>query len=365
MGVLRVLLALSVALSHLGESILLSLAGGVASVQAFYIISGFYMATILTEKYDPRKDMAVFYSNRALRIYSIYFISLAISLVAYTIIYRAGQGGWLHYVIHNIGKIDTLGQAWLAFTSLFIIGEESTLFLEIKDGALAFTPNGPSGPVPVWYFLPVPQAWSISLELMFYALVPFLIRNSTRVLWGIVAATLILRATIYAIGYQTDPWVSRFFPTELGLFVGGMCARRVYDAFAHRVPRAVLLPIGVAFVVVTCFLNYLMQHFPLLYVIWPYYAFAVIAVPALFALTRQSKLDQFLGSFSYPLYLIHWVVIWFYDAFAASWGMPLTGSPARIAICVAVSFLLSWVIVISVEAPLDRYRQRRVAAMAA
>lgn len=364
MGLLRVLLALSVALSHLGDTRWFNLAGGIASVQTFYIISGFYMATILTEKYDPRTDLGVFYTNRFLRIYSIYFVSLLISLAAYAVIYEAGKGGWLHYVVNNIGKIDTLGQAWLAFTALFIVGQESTLFLTLENGALAFTPDGPGGATPIWYFMPVPQAWSISLELMFYALVPFLIRYSTRVLWGIVAATMVLRIAIYAAGYQNDPWLSRFFPTELGLFVAGMCARRLYDAYAHRITRRTLLVIAGTFLFVSCFVRYAMYHFLIVQVIWPYYAFAVIAVPCLFALTRQIKADQYIGSFSYPLYLIHWVVIWFYDAFAAAWGMPLTGSPWRVAICVLVSFILSWIIVVSVEAPLDRYRQRRIAALA-
>lgn len=364
MGLLRVILALSVALSHFGESRWFNLAGGIASVQAFYMISGFYMATILTEKYDPRTDLGIFYTNRFLRIYSIYFVSLLISLAAYTVIYQSGKGGWLHYVINSIDRVNTLGQIWLAFTSLFIVGQETTLFLEIRDGALAFTPDGPSGDVPVWFFLPVPQAWSISLELMFYALVPFLIRNATRTLWAIVVATLVLRIGIYAAGYDHDPWLSRFFPVELGLFVAGMCARRLYDAYAHRVTRRSLLMIGGTFLVVTCFVRYLMMHFLIQQVIWPYFAFAVVAVPCLFALTRQSKRDQFIGSFSYPLYLVHWAVLAFYDAFAQQWGLPPAGSPIRVAILVLVSFALSWIIVVSVEVPLDRYRQRRVAALA-
>jgi peptidoglycan/LPS O-acetylase OafA/YrhL len=270
----------------------------------------------------------------------------------------------MQYVIYNIGRMDILGQIWLAFTSLFILGQETTLFLEIRDGALGFTPSGPSGDFPVWFFLPVPQAWSISLELMFYALVPFLIRYSTRVLWGIVIATLVLRVAIYAAGYYADPWITRFFPNELGLFVAGMCARRLYDAYAHRVPRNTLLVLGVSFIVITCFVRYLMMHFLVQHVIWPYYALAVVAVPCLFALTRQSKRDQFVGSFSYPLYLIHWAVLSFYDAFEPSWGLPAAGTPLRVLILVLVSFALSWIIVASVEVPLDRYRQRRVAAMA-
>ena len=57
MGLLRVILALSVAVAHFGGFFGYTIAGGFAAVQMFYIISGFYMATILTEKYDPRRDI--------------------------------------------------------------------------------------------------------------------------------------------------------------------------------------------------------------------------------------------------------------------------------------------------------------------
>ena len=34
----------------------------------------------------------------------------------------------------------------------------------------------------------------------------------------------------------------------------------------------------------------------------------------------------------------------------------------RVLICVAGTFALSWLIIVSVEVPMDRYRQRRAAA---
>ncbi len=362
MGLLRVLLALSVALSHLGDFRGFGIAGGFAAVQMFYMISGFYMATILTGKYDPRRDIAVFYSNRLLRIYSIYLVCLLISLAAYIAIYAAGQGGWLAYVIANIGRIDGLGRLWLAFTSIAIVGQESTLFLELKDGALAFTPNGPGGETPVWVFMPIPQAWSISLELMFYALVPFLIRNKTNVLIGIVAAALVARVAVYAAGYDHDPWLSRFFPFELALFVLGMIARRIYDSAVITLQHRTQVAVALAFVILTCAVRELVVDVGL-HVVWVYYAAGLIGLPCLFAVTRHSKADQFLGSFSYPLYLIHWTVMMFYDAFAVQLNLPATGSVARAAICVTVSLVVSWIVVVSVEAPLDRYRQKRLLRM--
>src|SRR4051812_38784319 len=97
MGLLRVLLALSVVFAHLGGVFGWTIAGGFAAVQMFYIISGFYMATILAEKYNPRADIGLFYANRGLRIYSTYFVALAITLAGFYLIYATGRGGWMQY----------------------------------------------------------------------------------------------------------------------------------------------------------------------------------------------------------------------------------------------------------------------------
>jgi len=362
MGLLRVLLALSVAFSHMADFRWLSLAGGTVAVQAFYMISGFYMATILTEKYDPRADLGIFYSNRFLRIYSIYFVSVIISLAAYAVIYWTGREGWLHYVVHGSGMVDGLGKVWLAFSAIFVVGQDVNLFLEIRDGEIGYTPNGPGGALPVWYFMPVPQAWSISLELMFYGLVPFLIRLRTSALTMVAAASLALRLGLYATGFDHDPWISRFFPNELALFVMGMLARRLYDAGFREIGRSRLAVIAISFLVLTCFVRFLHTVIPVRHIEWVYYFLAVLAIPCLFELTRHSKLDQFVGNFSYPLYLIHWVVIAFYDSFVQPVGIEERTSPIRITVCIVASLVLSWIIVISVETPLDRFRQRRAAA---
>lgn len=362
MGVLRVLLALSVALSHYGVSHGFALAGGFAAVQMFYVISGFYMATILTEKYDPRRDLGIFYSNRFLRIYSVYFVCVPISLAAYAAIYHAGHGGWTHYLIETTRDIEWPGRLWLLFTAIFIFGQESTLFLKYADGGLVFTAGGPSGDYPIWYTMPVPQAWSISLELMFYCLVPFLIRNRTRTLIGIIAVTMVLRIAIYSAGYATDPWTSRFFPTELGLFVLGMVARRIYDAYIVEIGRKTQVAVVLIFLLVSCSVGWLslfVSNYHL--VIWPYYFSALFALPCLFHMTRHSKIDGYIGGFSYPLYMIHWVVMAFYDAFAADLHLPGSGTWERVVILVAAAFAISWIIVVAIEVPVDRYRQRRFA----
>ncbi len=74
MGILRILLAISVVLAHSSSIFGFSLVGGQIAVQAFYIISGFYMALILNEKYiGANNSYKLFISNRFLRLYQIDF----------------------------------------------------------------------------------------------------------------------------------------------------------------------------------------------------------------------------------------------------------------------------------------------------
>ena len=365
MGLLRLLLAISVANSHFGGILGYYFAGAFTAVQMFYVISGFYMATILTEKYDPRKDLGVFFSNRFIRIFSIYFVAALISLIAYYILYSAGRPGWFFAdVAAQSALIAWPEKLWIVFTNLFVFGQDSILFLKISDGGFAFAPEGPNRVNELWRLMLVPQAWSISLELMFYCMVPFLIRNSTKTLVGIIAATLVLRIMVYRMGYEADPWMSRFFPLELGLFVMGMVSRRIYDATIGKIGRIPQILVALLFFVVTCSLWRLVEwsyemRFSLSYIVWPYYFSALIALPCLFQLTRTNKIDNFLGQFSYPVYLMHWAAMIFYDAFAAQLGFPVSGSWVRVVILLALTVVLAWGIVVAIEAPLDRYRQHR------
>lgn len=175
---------------------------------------------------------------------------------------------------------------------------------------------------------------------------------------------------IYHAGFEIDPWMSRFFPIEIGTFVLGMLGRRFYDAYVVHMDRKSCMAFGVSFVLLTLFiydiaiLSYRF-HFSMSYMLWPYYGLAALAIPCLFHVTRHSKFDAFLGNFSYPLYLIHWLVMYIYEAFTMTLHLPMRDSPWRILILVALSLAFSWLVIVMVEVPLDRYRQRRYARMAA
>ncbi|MDH6355821.1 peptidoglycan/LPS O-acetylase OafA/YrhL [Dysgonomonas sp. PH5-45] len=81
MGIIRLLLAISVVINHSTAIFGCRLVGGAVAVQAFYIISGFYMAMILTEKYVGKGSYKLFISNRFLRLYPIYWAILLVVIL--------------------------------------------------------------------------------------------------------------------------------------------------------------------------------------------------------------------------------------------------------------------------------------------
>ncbi|MCF8321913.1 MAG: acyltransferase family protein [Flavobacterium sp.] len=82
MGFLRFILAISVVLAHSSSIYGFGLVGGKTAVQAFYIISGFYMTLILNEKYiGNNNSYKLFITNRFLRLYPIYWIILLLTVL--------------------------------------------------------------------------------------------------------------------------------------------------------------------------------------------------------------------------------------------------------------------------------------------
>ena len=103
--------------------------------------------------------------------------------------------------------------------------------------------------------------------------------------------------------------------------------------------------------------SWLWQSSKALLIYSPLFLLAVaIFVGPIFALTRSSKLDRWLGDMSYPIYLSHVPV------FAAMTALGLLASPTSYNVAlfatVVVSAALLWVI----DAPVSRFRKSQLHA---
>jgi peptidoglycan/LPS O-acetylase OafA/YrhL len=359
MGALRLLLAASVVLYHAHGLFHVDLVGGVAAVETFFMISGFVMALVLATKYDPAADRRLFYTNRLLRIYvpylAILLFALAVAAFAFVRSHAGPFAAWQ-------GAAPTPA-TWLAMavSHLTIVGQDAFLFLKLDHGALHWSGAAPGLNVVLLQLLP--PAWSISLELVFYAFAPWLARLRSRTLVGLLSASLGLRLLLARAGLPFDPWCYCFLPVELAFFVAGMLAYRLYAARPRRPGRDRALGL----VVLAAVLAYQPASLlvarlgaPAGLARWGFYALAFAGLPALFAWSGRSRLDRFLGDFSYPLYLVHWPTLVLIDALS-----PGLDANARAGAGLAVSLALAFAVAELIEKPVDRFRQRRFAERAA
>lgn len=181
-GMIRLILAIAVVMAHSSSFLGYYPIDGMTSVQIFYIISGFYMFMILTEKYTSLRK---FYKARALKIYPAY---LAILILTIPI--------WISTnAFSSFDSLSIKALVTLVLTNIILIGQDVVMFLGIspETGNLFFTENFREVATPAYRCLLVPQAWTLGLELTFYLLVPFLVKRPTKFLIILVSISIIFR----------------------------------------------------------------------------------------------------------------------------------------------------------------------------
>ena len=117
MGVVRVLLALAVLLSHLPPASYKILSGALA-VQAFFVVSGFYMALVLDGKY---RDTWLFYSNRILRLAPTY--AFMCGLGAFTLFALNASITGTPEIFERLFS-NPVSAVVMAFENIFVVGQD-------------------------------------------------------------------------------------------------------------------------------------------------------------------------------------------------------------------------------------------------
>lgn len=341
MGAIRLLLALSVVAVHVGYRPFL-MASGEAAVEAFFLISGFYIALALHGPYrDSRRR---FWLNRALRLYPAYFVVAGAALIfslATTDILDAFQ------------TLPVDARAWLIAVNITLVGQDTVMFLGVQDGTLAFTRDFSATDLQLWRFLLVPPAWSLGVEILFYLLAPALVLLPTRTLIALGSASVAIRLLLAVNGLSADPWSYRFFPSELVYFLSGIVAFRAMQWQRETSPAA--LRHGTPFMLCAIAGILMQSHFP-----GPAWARNLslvlmigVCLPTLFWSTKDSRLDKFLGDLSYPLYIAHWPVIAWVGVVQAEAVSGTQAAFAGIACVVAAA-----VLTLLIDRPAQALRQR-------
>jgi len=355
MGLIRFLLAVSVIIAHSTPIFGIRLVGGQTAVQAFFILSGFYMALVLNEKYiGENNSYKLFITNRLLRLYPIYWTVLILTVLFFLMVlfFNSDTNNSIlyNYIKHN-KDLGLSSYLLLMCSNAFILFQDAIMFLGVgSDRNLIFVSNFYSTDPMLWTFLFVPQAWSVSIEIMFYLIAPLLLKRNLVLISVLAIITFGIRILFYRNGFNQDPWTYRFFPFELGYFLLGTLSYHIYIKIRRfKISKTTLITI---FSIV------------LLYsVIYPrfgnignyiYLLIFAISLPFIFILTKDSKLDSYIGNLSYPMYISH-IFIFFVVRII---NLPfLTNSGIKLTfITVILSVLLHEIISTKIEL----FRQRRL-----
>jgi peptidoglycan/LPS O-acetylase OafA/YrhL len=362
LGLLRAILALLVVGSHLH-----AFGGAAFAVKSFFIISGFYMALVIDTRYDAL-PVSSFYASRLLRLLPLYWVVGLLTLVAEIVLVPRGQ--FFDKLASPLAYGAGLQPASLPLPILIYIGLSLTTMLGLDTGtwlgfdrvtrALSIAPDFAPNATSVMALSPVPQGWSVGLELLFYSIAPFVVRRSIWLIALLCALSLAVRAALMIAGFSGDPWDRTLFPSELIYFLLGVLGYRLFLYLPHlhfsrrtEICFAVMV-LGLAII------YWPVEHFIRGNLFWNTVPYLLIAagIPFLFKLSKDNALDANIGELSYPIYMCHVLV------FGLIRWSPLDGAPfvgagwprhvLTIALVIGVAFLLDRLVVL----PIDKLRLR-------
>jgi len=333
MGILRLFLALSVIAGHAGTTILgFNGIGAWYAVNLFFIISGFYMAMVLNEKYKET-DPIHFYKSRIFRLFPVYYVGLLISLiVSFGVIAdffdRLSIGAKIFFLIQN----------------LFIFGQDLSYLICVKTIS-----NECANPIALTIN---PPAWSLAVELGFYLLAPFVLKSAKKtfmyVLFGCIYLVSINSLTfpLASLGFirpvESYAFNYYLYASSFVFFGGGALA---YHLYKEKVQVHYFAALGT--ILLLSFTQTIMPFWHLFFI--------CLAIPPLFNYTAKNKLDRVIGELSYPAYILHFPILLFLRPYAAH----LTERFSYISlgtIVAIVSCLFGLLLYFFLEKRIDNYR---------
>jgi peptidoglycan/LPS O-acetylase OafA/YrhL len=317
MGLIRFSLALAVLLGHCPKQLILPAPiNANEAVQCFFAISGFYIHLVISETYSKQGDgwRRAFYESRAARIFPLYYL--------FTIMFLIFLGD------------PSGGSITSAFANFTLVGLSVVNAGRLLGFLLTGQPLGYPEPIDL-------AAWSLAHEACFYLIAPWILNKSTWFVGGL-AIVLVLSSIALAEVHASNPsWASmmhldeshycQFYPFELSLFLFGALAYRLYSVLNSKwpLPRRAAFepwkPSSIAFhavsgVISIAYLWYFWSgacwsvpnhighwKFPLNY--WLILINLIIGLPFIFHFTCNIRWDRAVGELSYPIYLVHVLVM--------------------------------------------------------
>lgn len=315
MGLLRLFLALSVVIHHLPQRSFAWLNAGVA-VLVFFMISGFYMALVINERYSKADSWQLrFYLSRVGRLFPAYLTVLLLGLL------------WLAIttsptVFTSNYSLGIWRQLLLIFSNIFIIGQDlfQTVLMTNAYGKHNIVSDTSVSLLGLEFFqnqfMVIGQSWSLAEELIFYAIAPLFIRR-VRSIVVVLAMSIAVRLLFQWQSTLFPPivWGYWFFPSTISFFCIG-----ALGYFGYKKVSCFRYAKTVSYILAGIWLSWVtfrLRNGGILYEgtdydsfnHWIFYTCLAISIPFIFLATKDNYFDRLLGELSYPLYLVHGFII--------------------------------------------------------
>lgn len=252
-----------------------------------------------TSKYELKH---VFYRSRFLRIFPIYFVVTLLTLVYFAIHDSRPSAAFFDVYSSGGDGVSIL----LIISNLLIFFQDVVMFLRSSADGLVFVQNFREFDSQLWRGLLIPQAWALSLELMFYLIVPFIF-NKRKTILTIFLISLCLKAIFVFEGVgRVDPWSYRFFPFELCWFLLGSLSHLYLLPLFYRFE----ITSAPRWIVIGCCIVICVFHMLPYRGLFSYVFLFMFALFLPFFFNFRSTLDSFLGGLSFPIYISHMLVIY-------------------------------------------------------
>ncbi|PSV46780.1 acyltransferase family protein [Photobacterium indicum] len=300
---LRAIAVLAVVFFHFAPSFL---AGGFAGVDVFFVISGFLMTGIIFKGIENKCfSIFSFYKARAKRIIPALSV-LCLTLIAY---------GWVYLSPIDYMKLGKHALSSITFLSNVVYWQESGYF-DVSS-------------YEKWLL----HTWSLSVEWQFYILYPIMILLLVR--FFSIGRVKIIIGAFTIIAFLVGCFASYRFPNASYYLLPTRAWEMLVGGIAFLFPfsskfrwRKHLEIIGFVFIILSYI--FVSSEVP-----WPGYmaffpvfgSFLIIMSNNQTSLLTSNKFFQYIGKWSYSIYLWHWPIVVFGSYYFENWwfvGIPLS-----------------------------------------
>lgn len=305
MGTLRFFLAVMVVIMHsapvLGYD---ANVPGSTAVRTFYIISGYLMTMVYSEKYAlSHSSYYYFITNRFYKLFPLYWIVvLLVILFSLFVGTLTGSYNKLQYFFDYYQQgISLYSLLMVMVTNLVLIGQDIISFFTVTPNG--FTYNGLQTNLTLQELFFIPIAWTVSVEIIFYLVTPFIATKPLKSIIQLIILVLLFRVLLYFMGVDNGLMIYRFAPTEFLWYLLGVLSYKLYQKKILPSEKWANL-----LLIISLILLILIPHLGNISDIALYFL-TFVGAGALINKFSRNTIDKFLGELSYPIYITHTFVL--------------------------------------------------------